>query len=152
MTNILKDIRTDKHLTLSELAEKTGVTTGYLSHIETGKRRLPMKLVPVMAKALGVPSKLLIEYAANSEQDDKLKRSWVTKMEINGHPLMDAFRYYLLSNPSISVQSIHQTKQVLMNFILTNLPYSITAEFESNNNLLPMIFEQIKPTTNNVSK
>jgi transcriptional regulator with XRE-family HTH domain len=152
MIKKLKDIRIDKHFTLSELAAKTGVSTSYLSHIENGRRRLPLKLLPAMTKALGVPEAALIEYAVDSDRDNKLKRSWIMKMEINGHPLLDAFGYYLHANPNVSIHSINQTKQELMNFIMTNLPYSITAELESNTDLLPMIFEKMEPTTTNVSR
>jgi hypothetical protein len=105
-----------------------------------------------MAKALGVPEKVLIGYAVTSDQVNKLNQSWITKIEINGHPLIEAFRFYLLSNPTIAAESTSDIKTLLTNFIINNLPYSLTAEFESNTDLLPMIMEQIKPITTNVTK
>ncbi len=39
--NRMKEIRKEKGLTLTEIASKTGISIGYLSHLEKGTRKNP---------------------------------------------------------------------------------------------------------------
>lgn len=50
--NKLKDYRTAAGLTLEELAEKTGYSVGFLSHIENGTRNASITTMKVIASAL----------------------------------------------------------------------------------------------------
>ena len=51
--NKLKIIRKEKDLTLEELSELTGVSTGYLCHLENGTRAHPsIEVMERIAKAL----------------------------------------------------------------------------------------------------
>ena len=63
----IKQLREHERLTQSQLALKVGVSTGYISHLETGKRVNPS--LPVMlrlAEALNVTvNDLLINGAVN---------------------------------------------------------------------------------------
>ncbi|MEK5057696.1 helix-turn-helix transcriptional regulator [Paenibacillus sp. FSL H7-0326] len=53
--NYLKQLRTSKNLTQSELAEKCEITRAYLSHVETGERKTPSpEVLRKMSCALGV--------------------------------------------------------------------------------------------------
>ena len=44
-SNKLKKIRKEKGVTIKELAEKTGISMGYISHLENGSRSNPSKKV-----------------------------------------------------------------------------------------------------------
>lgn len=49
----LKNIRKEKGLTLENLAEKTGLSIGYICHLEKGSRKNPtIKVCQIIAKAL----------------------------------------------------------------------------------------------------
>lgn len=51
--NKMKEIRISQGITLEELAEKTGISIGYLSHLERGTRNNPsIKLMDKIAFAL----------------------------------------------------------------------------------------------------
>lgn len=51
--NKLKDIRKEKGMTLDELASKSGVSSGYLYHLERGSRTHPsVEIMEKIAKAL----------------------------------------------------------------------------------------------------
>lgn len=53
-TNNLKDIRKSKDMTISKLSELSGVSMGYICHLERGSRRNPSKeIMEKIAKALG---------------------------------------------------------------------------------------------------
>lgn len=52
--NRMKKFRKEKGLTLSELANITEVSVGYLSHLEQGSRKNPsVEIMDKIAKALG---------------------------------------------------------------------------------------------------
>lgn len=51
--NNLKKIRTLRNLTIRELSEKSGISAGYLCHLENGTRSNPSKgVMEKIAKAL----------------------------------------------------------------------------------------------------
>lgn len=51
--NKLKNIRKEKEMTLDELASKSGVSSGYLCHLERGSRTHPsVEIMEKIAKAL----------------------------------------------------------------------------------------------------
>ena len=52
--NIIKQIRIEKGMTLNELANKTGISAGYLCHLEKGSRNNPsIYIMKKISKALG---------------------------------------------------------------------------------------------------
>ena len=51
--NKMREIRTSQGLQLKELAQKTGITAGYLCHLEKGTRVNPsLQIMTKIAKAL----------------------------------------------------------------------------------------------------
>ena len=51
--NNMKKIRTSKNMTLVELANLTGISAGYLCHLEKGTRKNPsVQIMESIAKAL----------------------------------------------------------------------------------------------------
>jgi DNA-binding XRE family transcriptional regulator len=64
---VLRDFREESQI---ELAVRVGITQGYLSDLETGKRKGPLELHQKFAKALGVPLELLAPIAVSLEQSD----------------------------------------------------------------------------------
>src|SRR5512136_1405396 len=50
----IQQYRTDRRLTLQELAERTGLTKGYLSKIEKAKKAPPVSTLINLGKALGI--------------------------------------------------------------------------------------------------
>lgn len=58
--NRLTELRNAAGLSIDELAEKTGLSTSYVSRLERGERNLSVKTMAAFAQALGVtPSELL---------------------------------------------------------------------------------------------
>lgn len=61
--NKLKEIRKEKEMTLEELAEKSGVSAGYLCHLENGSRKHPS--IEVMERIASVLQKTIFEVFFN---------------------------------------------------------------------------------------
>jgi DNA-binding XRE family transcriptional regulator len=59
--NPVRVIREWRDLIQGELAVSVGISQNYLSEIETGRRKGPAELQKKFARALGVPTDLLIE-------------------------------------------------------------------------------------------
>jgi DNA-binding XRE family transcriptional regulator len=64
---VLRDWRT---MTQAELVAAIGITQGYLSDLEAGKRKGPVALHQKIARALGVPIDLLLPVAVPDEEAD----------------------------------------------------------------------------------
>lgn len=61
--NKLKSIRKEKAMTLIELSEKTGISAGYLCHLENGSRTNPS--IEVMEKIANSLNKTIFEIFFN---------------------------------------------------------------------------------------
>jgi DNA-binding XRE family transcriptional regulator len=59
--NAVRVIREWREMIQGELATAVGISQNYLSEIETGRRKGPAELQKKFARALGVPTDLLIE-------------------------------------------------------------------------------------------
>jgi transcriptional regulator with XRE-family HTH domain len=64
MKNRIQELRQAKGLTLEQLADLTELSPGYLSRLESGKRNLSTKIMPRIAKALGVKPAELIDLSS----------------------------------------------------------------------------------------
>jgi transcriptional regulator with XRE-family HTH domain len=73
----LKQRREQKHLTLRQVEEDTGIQNAYLSQLENGKIASPSpKYLHKLAGAYGVPYSMLLEmagYPAIEKQDNSVK-------------------------------------------------------------------------------
>jgi DNA-binding XRE family transcriptional regulator len=68
--NPIRALREWREMTQAELVVSVGITQGYLSELEAGKRKGPVALHQKIARALGVPIDLLLPIAISSEEAD----------------------------------------------------------------------------------
>ncbi len=57
--DVIKDSRKSKNLTLSDLAERIGVTTGYISHLENNKVEPSLSVLRKLCETLNIPPSIL---------------------------------------------------------------------------------------------
>jgi transcriptional regulator with XRE-family HTH domain len=88
----LRQVRLDRGLTLSRLAEVTGISTAHLSRIETGERQPSVGSLLQLARAYGTSIGALVENAP--EQDYHLVRAGAATVHDSG-----GSRYEVLSGP-----------------------------------------------------
>ena len=80
--NPIRVLREWRAMTQAELAVAIGITQGYLSDLEAGKRKGPVALHQKIAQALGVPVDLLLPIAVPEQEADPARfarRSQVAK-------------------------------------------------------------------------
>jgi DNA-binding XRE family transcriptional regulator len=68
--NVIRVLREWREMTQVELAVSIGITQGYLSELEAGKRKGPVALHLKIARALGIPIELLLPIAVSHEEAD----------------------------------------------------------------------------------
>jgi DNA-binding XRE family transcriptional regulator len=68
--NPIRVLREWRETTQSKLAVGIGITQGYLSDLEAGKRKGPVTLHQKIARALNVPIDLLLPIAVSDDQAD----------------------------------------------------------------------------------
>lgn len=70
--SLLKYLREQKGYSLKELEEKTGVSAGYISRMETGERKAPsIPIVQVLADALDVDLTELLDVSSDKSDEAK---------------------------------------------------------------------------------
>ena len=138
----LRSIRQARKLSLAQLAERLGVTISYVSHLETGFRKVNDDLVKRLADSLNVSQKAIRQAAEQIEYDNALSQSWLVNIEINGSPLLEAFKYHLLaSKAELDFADKTKVRDQIVRFVADNLPYSVMAELSGNDRLLGQIAE-----------
>jgi transcriptional regulator with XRE-family HTH domain len=85
----LRALRTERGLTLAEVAGRAGMDTSTLSRLESGARRLTLDHLPVLARALGVRADDLL--GAPPVEDPRVRskprtRDGMTFWELHRHP------------------------------------------------------------------
>jgi transcriptional regulator with XRE-family HTH domain len=85
----LRALRTERGLTLAEVAGRAGMDTSTLSRLESGARRLTLDHLPVLAGALGVRADDLL--GAPPVEDPRVRstprtRDGMTFWELHKHP------------------------------------------------------------------
>lgn len=74
----IKQLRSKKGMSLSELAERAGVAKSYISSIERGIQQNPsIQTLEKISGVLGVPTEQLVNPSAQSRNDTHLDREWL---------------------------------------------------------------------------
>jgi DNA-binding XRE family transcriptional regulator len=68
--NAIRVLREWRDMTQAELVMSIGITQGYLSELEAGKRKGPVALHQKIARALDVPIQLLLPIAVSEKEAD----------------------------------------------------------------------------------
>ena len=68
--NPIRVVREWRDMTQAELVVRVGITQGYLSDLEAGKRKGPVALHQKIAHALGVPIDLLLQIVVSDGEAD----------------------------------------------------------------------------------
>jgi transcriptional regulator with XRE-family HTH domain len=140
----LAEIRKSKQLTTVDIAVQLGISQGYYSNLERGKRPFNDALLKKTAKALRVPLHTTREAVKSNPQEPHTLKSWMSSIKINGLPLIKAFHYYLETH-EIKAQSLDDAKlkKEMKEFIEANIGFSILAELSENKALLNHVREII---------
>jgi len=133
----LVEIRKSKQLTMVDVAVQLGISQGYYSNLERGKRPFNDALLKKTAKVLGVPLRITREAAKSLPHESHTLKSWISSIRINGLPLIKAFHYYLEAH-EIKAQAIDDAKlkKIMMEFIEANIGFSVLTELSENKILL----------------
>lgn len=74
----IRDLRRAKRVTLTELAEETGRSVGYLSQIERGKSAVTIPLLQEISRVLGVQASWFFSGQANAPKEE---RNYIVRKE-----------------------------------------------------------------------
>jgi len=141
----LKSLRLARKLTMAEVAQRMGVSKGFVCHLETGIRKLNDDLVKRMAAALEYPENEVWKAGQRSGDNNTIANSWISQMRINGYSVFDAFKFHLeAKKKKPDTRSKTRLKNQLAKFINDNLPFSVIAELSENDILLDQVVEHCK--------
>ena len=140
----LNEIRKQKGIKTVNLAIKLGISQGYYSNLERGKRPFNDMLLKKTAKVLGVSFNMVRDAAKSQEVESYKLKSWMSYIKINGLPLIKAFQYYIETYGLESkIRDNVSLKIKMKEFIETNIGFSVLAELSENNVLLDQVREKL---------
>ncbi len=140
----LIEIRKEKNLKTTDLAARLGISQGYYSNLERGKRPFNDLLLKKTARVLGVRVGTLRDAVKSRPGESYKLKSWMSNIRIHGLPLIKAFQYYLETNGmNIQILDDVKLKIEMRKFVEANIGYSILAELSENKNLLSHIRETV---------
>lgn len=82
--NPIRVLREFREFSQDELVAAVGITQGYLSDLETGKRKGPLELHQKIARSLGVPLELLAPIAVSPAKADPKRTAKRTQVMRKG--------------------------------------------------------------------
>jgi transcriptional regulator with XRE-family HTH domain len=138
-----KNIRLEKNLSTTKLAEMIGISQSYLSHIENGRRPLSNDIRDKLANVLEVDPKIIQESVREQAADSEYLNSWLRYLRINGLPFIKAFAFYLKDNP-VDFQNEEDLKRMIVKFVSENIPSSVRTELENNRTLMGNIVMRLE--------
>jgi transcriptional regulator with XRE-family HTH domain len=131
----LTDYRKQRGLTLQQVADKLNVSVGYISHLETGRTTLSKEMPKRLATAYGIPSSKVESFANDIFLESAWSKSWISKIEINGLRLEEAFRFN---------QGRGHVASRLAEFISSNIRQAVVNELKKNPDLIEFLEANIK--------
>jgi transcriptional regulator with XRE-family HTH domain len=140
----LAEIRKSRQLTMVDLADQLGISQGYYSNLERGKRPFNDTLLKKTAKVLKIPLRTTREAVQSYPHESHTLNSWMSSIKINGLPLIKAFHYYL-ETQEIKTQTLDDAKlkKKIKEFVEANIGFSVLAELSENKALLHHVRENI---------
>jgi transcriptional regulator with XRE-family HTH domain len=140
----LAEIRKAKQWTTVDIAAQLGISQGYYSNLERGKRPFHDALLRKTAKVLRVPLSAAREAVKSHPHESHTLRSWMSSIKINGLPLIKAFHYYIETH-DIKIQALDDAKlkKKMREFIEANIGFSVLAELSENKVLLNHMREML---------
>ena len=137
---MIKDIRKQKGLTTIQVAAELGISQGYYSQLENGRRTFDNGQLAKLAGILQVDAAFLRSSAIRVEEDNRLLHHWLTSTPINGIPALQAFRKHYQGKRFKNAVEVRRAFSI---FVKKNIVKEIDAELNSNNELVHLMLASI---------
>jgi len=92
MNNYLRELRKSKKMKTTDVAEATGLTQGYYSHIENGTRSPTPAVIEKIAKVFGVRTAVIKKELNKNRPQLVAAMNWIWKIKIKNKNVIDSFR------------------------------------------------------------
>jgi transcriptional regulator with XRE-family HTH domain len=133
MTSTLRSIRKHHGLRATDLARNAGISQGYLSHLERGRRRITQPTAERLAVALETTTDHILEACKNAETETHRIHSWVGDIRINRLPLVRAFAYHVAaSGMALDPDNRQDVRDRLVEYVTKSIRHSLYVELLEN--------------------
>jgi len=141
----IRDIRKSREITMSQMAQLLGVSTGYISLMETGQRKPSLEVAIRMADILGVPpDEIVAEAARMASAMGKPAHSWIEHVPIKGAILAKAIKLEFTEHPLKTNESEADIEDRLLNLLIQNFGHSVIKEFQENREFIDSLIDKLK--------
>lgn len=107
--SMISKIRKEQHMTKVELAKRTGINIGHITHIEKGERHPSHKALMNIAKALDVPYQTLTHLYDERITEDTIRCDMINHLSYNKVLSIDSYSQFIdcpshCSNASVALK------------------------------------------------
>ena len=104
--SMISKIRKEQHMTKVELAKRTGINIGHITHIEKGERNPSHKALKSITTALNVPYQILSHLYDKVVTEDDKRCEMINHLSFNKVLAIDSYSNFLYCHSSASNASI----------------------------------------------
>lgn len=128
----LRELRKARGLKSLEIAKKLGITLGYYSHIELGRRSIKEALIPELAKILLVSEGEITMIRDKRQKDNKLLKHWIDHVTIGGNKLINEIIEELRFSRRFNIDDIDGFPYFMSELIADKIREELKIQFKHN--------------------
>lgn len=136
-------IRKQRHLTAEAVSERLGISRAHYTHLENGTRSFTEELIIKLAKILEVSPEVIRSEAEDLKLNNLIPNSWVSKIKINGKPLIKAFIEHVKDSERYNYLSQDELTERLIKFIFFHIEHSLRQELKENKEVVQFISRKL---------
>ena len=107
--SMISKIRKEQHMTKVELAKRTGINIGHITHIEKGERNPSHKALKSITNALNVPYQIITHLYDKTISEEDKRCNMINHLSFNKVLAMDSYSNFIdcptyASNASVAIK------------------------------------------------
>jgi len=128
----LRELRKARGLKSLEVAKKLGITLGYYSHIELGRRSIKEVLIPELAKILLVSEGEIYMIRDKRQKDNTQLKHWIDHITIGGNKLINEIIDELRFSRRFNIDDIDGFPYFMSELIADKIREELKMQFKHN--------------------
>lgn len=128
----LRKLRQAAKLKAVAVAKQLGITQGYYSHIELGRRSIKESLIPELAKILLVSEDDIYMIRDKREKDNTLLKHWIDHVTIGGNKLINEIIQELRFSRRFDIDDIDGFPYFMSEMIADKIREELKMQFKHN--------------------
>jgi transcriptional regulator with XRE-family HTH domain len=143
----LKKLRKTAGLKSLDVANALGITQGYYSHVELGRRKIRDTFVPILAKVLSVTEEEIESIRVSREKKGVHLKHWLSAVTINEESLLVEMVNEIKHSGKINIDDVGSFPYLMSNLVSDRIRESLLKEFKVSDKVRLFLKQKITDST-----